>query len=162
MNDFYTEQLLKRKTSASSYVLVGVCAALAIISFVAILLLPFGILIPLILGFLTYLLYQRTNLEYEYLYVNGDLDIDRIMARTRRKKVFSCNVRDMEIVAPVGSPELRPFANVKAKDFSSNMANHKVYEMILIVNGEKTRILFEPNDTILEGMRMLAPRKVIR
>ncbi|HBA62945.1 MAG TPA: hypothetical protein DCZ20_03710 [Lachnospiraceae bacterium] len=162
MNDFYTEQLVKRKTPASSLMLVGVCAALTILSFLVIPLIPLGIILPFAFGFATYLIYQRTNLEYEYLYVNGEMDVDKIMAKTKRKKIFSCNVRNMEIVAPAGAPELRPFANIKAKDFSSDMPDHKVYEMVLIENGEKTRILFEPNDVILEGMRMLAPRKVIR
>lgn len=162
MNDFYTEQLLKRKTPVMGMVLVGVCAALTILSCLLIVMLPLGILAPVAFGFITYLVYQRVNLEFEYLYVNGDLDIDKIMARTKRKKAFSCNIRDVEIVAPAGSPELRPFANVKAKDYSSNLPDHKVYELILIEGGEKTRVLFEPNDTILEGMRVLAPRKIIR
>lgn len=162
MNDFYTEQLLKRKTPAAGMVLVGVCVALTILSCLMIVMMPLGILLPVAFGFVTYLVHQRVNLEYEYLYVNGELDIDKILARTKRKKVFSCNIRDVEIVAPEGSPELRPFSSVKPKDFSSNLPNHKVYEMVLIENGEKTRIIFEPNETILEGMRFLAPRKVIR
>jgi len=33
--------------------------------------------------------------------------------------------------------------------------------MVVVKNGQKEKIIFEPNQTILEGMRMLAPRKVI-
>ena len=65
------------------------------------------------------------------------------------------------MIAPQGAPELRPFANLKAKDFSSNCQDHKKYEMILVSEGEKHRVIFEPNKTILDGIRMIAPRKVI-
>ncbi|RGS80473.1 DUF6106 family protein [Coprococcus sp. AF21-14LB] len=161
MSDFYTEQLIRRKTPITSILLVSVCGAFTIISVLSMLILPFGLLITAALGALTYFVHRSVNLEFEYLYVNGDLDIDKIMAKTKRKKVFSCNMRDLEVIAPQGAPELRPFANLKAKDFSSNCPDHKKYEMILVSEGEKHRIIFEPNKTILDGIRMIAPRKVI-
>lgn len=161
MNDFYTEQLVRRKTPLASVLLVSLCAALTIASVIAVIMIPFGIIVPVIFGGLTYFVHRSVNLEYEYLYVNGDLDIDKIMARTKRKRVFSCNMRDLEMIAPAGSAELMSFQNIKPKDFSSNIPDHKKYEMILITSGEKHRIIFEPNQTILDGVRMLAPRKII-
>ena len=43
-------------------------------------------------------LFRRLDLEYEYLYVNGDLDIDKIMGKQKRKRVFSMNVNDLELL----------------------------------------------------------------
>lgn len=161
MNDFYTEYLVRRKTPLASILLVSLCAALTLISFFAIIVMPFGVIVPAVLGCVTYFVHRSVNLEYEYLYVNGDLDVDKIMAKTKRKRVFTCNMRDLEILAPAGSAELMSFQNVKPKDYSSNIPGHKKYEMILITAGEKHRIIFEPNQTILDGVRMIAPRKVI-
>ena len=161
MNDFYTEQLVKKRTTGASIVIKSVMIALTIVSFLAMVLIPFGMILPVLLIAADIFVFRGQNLEFEYLYVNGDLDIDKIMAKTKRKKVFSCNMRDLEVIAPQGAPELRPFANLKAKDFSSNCQDHKKYEMILVSEGEKHRVIFEPNKTILDGIRMIAPRKVI-
>lgn len=161
MSDFYTEQLVRRKTPLTSLLLVSVCGAFTIISVLLMFFIPFGLLITAALGVLTYFVHRSVNLEFEYLYVNGDLDIDKIMAKTKRKRAFSCNIRDLELIAPQGAAELRPFANLKAKDFSSNCPDHKKYEMILVSEGTKQRIIFEPNETILDGIRMIAPRKVM-
>ena len=94
-------------------------------------------------------------------YVNGDLDIDKIMAKQKRKRVFQTNVSELEVIAPTGSAELNAFQNIKAHNFSTMNPDHKTYTMVVVKNGQKEKIIFEPNQTILEGMRMLAPRKVI-
>lgn len=160
MSDFYTEQLVKRKaTSADMAKRVGLIV-LTVASVAAIFLVPFGILAPVIMIVLDIFLFKRFNVEYEYLYVNGDLDIDKIMSKEKRKKIFSMHISELEVLAPTGDPELRPFQNVKAVNYSSLEPNHKTYEMVIVQNGQKSRIIFEPNATIVEGMRMLAPRKV--
>lgn len=33
----------------------------------------------------------KTDVEYEYLFINGDFDIDMIMSKTKRKKVRASN-----------------------------------------------------------------------
>ena len=98
--------------------------------------------------------------EFEYLFVNGALDIDKIMAKSRRKKVFTMELNEMEVLAQAGSAELRPYQGLKTVDFSSGNRDAKQYEMVIVQKGEKKRVVFEPNSTILEGMKMLAPRKV--
>ena len=49
MNDFYTEQLVKRKTTGASIVIKAVMLALTIVSFLISLVIPFGMLLPVIL-----------------------------------------------------------------------------------------------------------------
>ena len=100
------------------------------------------------------------DVEYEYLFVNGSLDIDKIMAKSRRKNMFSMEMTDLEMMAPSGSPELRPYQGLKGTDYSSGMPGADTYEMIVVNNGEKKKIIFEPNKTVCEGLKMLAPRKV--
>lgn len=34
------------------------------------------------------LMFRNLNVEYEYVFVNGDLDIDKIMNKARRKGCF--------------------------------------------------------------------------
>ena len=87
-------------------------------------------------------------------------DIDKIMAKSRRKNMFSMEMTDLEMMAPSGSPELRPYQGLKGTDYSSGMPGADTYELIVVNNGEKKKIIFEPNKTVCEGLKMLAPRKV--
>lgn len=160
MSDFYTEQLVKRKAAPADMAKKAGLIVLTAVSVLAVFLIPFGIIVPVIMIVLDVFLFKRFNVEYEYLYVNGDLDVDKIMSKEKRKKVFSMNINELEVLAPTGDPELRPFQNVKAVNYSTLETDHKTYEMVIVQNGQKSRIIFEPNATIVEGMRMLAPRKV--
>ena len=68
-----------------------------------------GLVIPLVLiaaialGVLAYFKMPGLDLEFEYLYVNGELDIDKIMSKVKRKRVGSFDISKAEMVAPVKS-----------------------------------------------------------
>ena len=160
MSDFYTEQLVKRKTTAAVTIQKAALIAVTIVSFLLIFLIPFAIIVPVVLIVVDVIMFKRMNLEFEYLYVNGDLDIDKIMSKEKRKRAYSMNVKDLEVIAPMGSHELDPYQNLKPVDFSSGEEDHKKYVMVVAQNGKTEKVIFEPNATILDGMRLLAPRKV--
>lgn len=160
MSDYYTEQLVKQKTKASSVLAKIVLIVVTALSFFLVLLFPMAMIVPVIMIAVDMFLFKRFDLEFEYLYVNGDLDIDKIMAKQKRKRVFETNVRDIEVLAPTGSIELQQYQRTKTYDFSSGAGKVKTYEMVTNSQGQTVKIIFEPNKTILEGMKMLAPRKV--
>ena len=155
MGDFYTEQLVKRQKASSTTLIKAILIILTVLSVVLIFMIPFGIIGPVIMIALDVFLFRSMDVEYEYLFVNGSLDIDKIMAKSRRKNMFSMEMTDLEMMAPSGSPELRPYQGLKGTDYSSD-----TYELIVVNNGEKKKIIFEPNKTVCEGLKMLAPRKV--
>lgn len=162
MSDFYTEQLIKKQTGMKDVVIKAVLVAVAIVSVLTVFIFPMGLLIPIIVIALVWFLMTRLNVEYEYLYVNGDLDIDKIMNKSKRKRVFSANVDSMELLAPVNSPRLDQFQNARVINLSSGNADARLYALIVSGNGQMSKLIFEPNDTIIEGIYMLAPRKVVR
>ena len=43
-------------------------------------------IIAVAFGVLDYFVFQWTSIEYEYLYLDKEITIDKIMAKTRRKK----------------------------------------------------------------------------
>ena len=149
MGDFYTEQLVKRQKASSTTLIKAILIILTVLSVVLIFMIPFGIIGPVIMIALDVFLFRSMDVEYEYLFVNGSLDIDKIMAKSRRKNMFS-----MEM------PELRPYQGLKGTDYSSGMPGADTYELIVVNNGEKKKIIFEPNKAVCEGLKMLAPRKV--
>lgn len=162
MGDIYTEQLIKRKKTGKVQLIKGGLLSVTIAAFVLGLLSPYFILAFLAMIGVDIYAFRSMDVEYEYSYINGCLDIDKIMSKARRKKMFEMNVSELEIMAPSGSPQLVPFQGVKAVDYTSGESGKRIYEMILVKNGVKKKILFEPNDTIVEGMYMYGPRKVIR
>lgn len=162
MNDFYTEQLVKKQTTAKDVAVKAFLVSLAIVSVLAVFLFPMAILIPVVAIFAAVALIRRMNVEYEYLYVNGDLDIDKIINRSKRKRVFSTTINSMELFAPEGSPELEQYRNADVADYTSGVPNERRYVLVTAEKGRVTKMIFEPDDTIVEGIFLLAPRKVIR
>ena len=160
MNEFLTEQLVKRsKTTATTMKKAGLIA-------VTVLSVLFGFVHPMLVWVTTILvvvdifLFKRMNVEFEYVYFNGDLDIDKIMDMQSRKKVFSANIKEMEVIAPTGSVGLHPYQRTKTLDFSTHNPEDKAYEMVTLFKGETVKVIFNPNEKILNGMKNMAPRKV--
>lgn len=160
MGDSYTEQLVRQNASSATMLKkVGLIIAIVICVFIA-MFIPVLVILPAfgIMG-LIYLWRRWSSVEYEYLYFNGELDIDRIMGMEARKRVVSVSAKEMEVLAPTGSIELQPYQNLKVFDCSSKTGN-KTYEIVTKLKDQNVRVIFEPNDTILQGMRFYAPRKV--
>lgn len=161
MNDFYTEQLVKRKTTGKVMLAKAGLIILTLVSLILLLKTPFALILTMVLIALDIFLFRNMDLEYEYLFVNGELDVDKIIARSKRKKVFSANVEELELLVPTGSSELRLVQAEKTYNYSSMAEGRKTYELIVSQKGQKIKVIFEPNDTILNGFKTLAPRKVI-
>lgn len=166
MSDLYTEVIVKRKTPVQAHILKALLIVLTVLAFLAAIALPLGII-----GFLVfiafciadYFLLPTFDVEFEYLYVNGELDVDKIMSRQKRKRVFSADIKALELMAPSASHALDYYnnnKNLKTLDFSSGEEGAKTFTMIL--KGEKgpTRVIFEPNEVILRDMKRVAPREV--
>ncbi|MGN1165922.1 MAG: DUF6106 family protein [Lachnospiraceae bacterium] len=162
MSDFYTEQLIKKQPNMKDTLKKLGLIILAIVSVLVVFVFPIGIIFSIIIIVLVCFLFTRLDIEYEYLYVNGDLDIDKIMHKSKRKRVFSANVKEMELLAPAGDHHLDQYRNTKVIDLSSSSESANLYAMIVPQNGVMTKLIFEPNETIIEGMFLMAPRKVVR
>ena len=62
-----------------------------------------------------------------------------------------------------GSPELESFEkeNYRVRDFSTLEKGARRYVAFVRKDSELIKVIFEPNDDILESMQMAAPRKVL-
>lgn len=167
MNEAYAEWLVKRKTPFFSYVLVGL---MGIVTVVCVLLVLtggggfIGIILMFAAGGGTYLLHRNTNIEFEYLYIGGQLSVDRIMGRAKRKKVWEGSLDDIQIIAPSDSYVLKDYAGPGARklDVSSGAPGARTYTIMARAGANSWEILFEPNDKMLHCIRQTAPRKVVQ
>ena len=163
MREFMTEQLVKKRTTLKDNAVKAGLIALTVISFFLFMTgnIVFTILF-IALVFVDYYVLRRMDVEYEYTYFDGGLDIAKIMNKQFRKEQFSTDIKeDMEIIAPSDHADLKYYQVEKTLDYSSQMPDHKTYTMVTKFKGQKVKVVFEPNEKMLNSMRDVVPRKVI-
>lgn len=164
MSDLYSELLVKKKRTAKDnlikYGLIGLTALLAA---AGLFLMPVLLIAAIVVGVVSYFIIPGTDLEFEYLFVNGELDIDKIMAKTKRKKVKTLNLQEADLMAPLNSHRMDYYngnQKLKVLDFSSGDPEHKRYAIIMRDGGETCKIIIEPDEALAKNMRNCAPSKV--
>ena len=158
----YVECMVKKKAnglrSALKVLLIGIAVITGLLGFMGLIVF---LIIAVVAGVGAYFVSLNANLEYEYLYVDKQLTVDKIMARTRRKKVETFDLERMEILAPIKSWHLDDYKNrqLKVVDYSSGVEQQPDIRYSMIYNGEK-RVIFEPNAEMVAAIKSIAPRKV--
>lgn len=103
--DIFLEQLVvKNHTKSDQLKKVALCIGAALVVVFAFFVLPlFGgisstigiVLVLVAIGFTFYLI-SNMRLEYEYIFTNGELDIDCIKAKTTRNRILSVKVKTFQ------------------------------------------------------------------
>jgi len=164
-NGLYTEATVKRKVTGGMQLGKYGLIALAIILFV------FGLLsgqtILSILGVIgfgaLYFVLPRFNVEYEYVYCDGQIDFDSILGGEKRKHLYRIDLDNVEIMAPDNSHRMDSYKNIHGvvkKDLTSREEGRNVYAIYLSNGADKAYITFEPSATMLDYARQKAPRKM--
>ena len=120
MKECYIEQLIKQKAILPTVIMKMMSIGLIVITVLFWAMTELPLLFALIIIVLAVMMYKRTNLEYEYQYYNGDLDIDQIAGQQKRKRVFSIKLREIDIMAQTDSAILDGYKGLKVFDCSSN------------------------------------------
>lgn len=121
-----------------------------------------AVLIAIIFGVGAYFATMNADVEYEYLYLDKEITVDKVMAKSRRKKAGTFSIDKMEIMAPLTSHRLDSYQNramKKSYDFSSGVASQPEQRYMLIFSGD-TRVILEPNREMIKAIQTVAPRKV--
>ena len=102
MGDLYSELLVKKdKTAKDSLLKYGLIVLTVLAVFAGLIITPLALIIAVALGIACYFVIPKTDVEYEYLFINGDFDIDMIMSKTKRKKVKSFKLSEADLAAPL-------------------------------------------------------------
>lgn len=163
MTETYVECLVARKTKPIMNFLKFFLISLTVVIGLGSLLfnLFFGFIIAIVLGVVAYYYSLNCDLEYEYLYVDKQISIDKVMAKTKRKAVAKYDVDKMEILAPLKSHELDKFnmREVKTSDFSSGIETQPEKRYAFYYDG-KEKVIIEPSEEFIKAIYNVAPRKV--
>jgi hypothetical protein len=160
--------VVKRKTFKDNLIVAGIILG-TFIAIVAVLNVPIiaklGMGLFLAAGFiyLAYRLITARNVEFEYVVTNGELDIDKIVSKRKRKRVFSASCKEFDILAKVKSSNFNHnVQEIKKRiDASSSLDSPDAYFATLNYKGEKTVIIFEPDERMLNNFKIFIPRKML-
>ena len=109
----------------------------------------------------------ESAVDFEYVYVDKELRVAKIMQKQRRKELAVYDLTQMEVLAPVSSYHLDGFKNkdLKVIDYSSQGDENKASRYALILSDGTELILDMVGDyssQILDLIRTFSPRKVFR
>lgn len=165
MNDLYTEASVKKKVTATDNLIkFGAIAGAALILLVGVWLLNGVVMLAGIVGgVLVFILLPRLSVVYEYIFCDGQLDFDKIMAGEKRKHIYRLDFDQVLLMAPANSHALDSYKNnpnARRKDFSSMEKDRKVYCIVQSEGDIQTLVYFEPNEKMVSYIKQKAPRKV--
>lgn len=162
MSDVYVECLVKTESSTLAKLLRILLIMLTVVFGVLALM---GVIVALVVavvaGIGAYFAHLNTNIEYEYLYLDKELSVDKIMAQTKRKRVATYEVERMEIFAPIKSYHLDNYKNRTGKetDYSIRREEQPDRRYLMYYDGSQ-KVIFSPNEDLVKALRNVAPRKV--
>jgi len=165
MDSFIEKIVAKKKTFKDYLISIGIVLAgtllTLILGFIQFLQ-PFWFIITAAIIYFMYQLITSSNIEYEYIVTNGDLDIDKIINKRRRKRIFSANCKEFEILARLkGGLNDRRIQNITNRIMAvSSIDSENVFFAILNYKGEKTAVFFEPDERMLNTFKLFIPRKI--
>ena len=163
--DVFVEQLVKKKFGPLDWAVSAgtVLAGVALTALAFVFLLPFAFFVFAGVCFGTYYLITSRSLEFEYSVTNGDITIDKIIFKRRRKRVISLDARTVEELGKYGPAKRR------GKDYASRLfccrlpsgegswyftARHPQLGEVLVV--------FDPDERTLGAMRPFLLRQVAK
>lgn len=163
--DSFIEKIVKKQKKSTDYLLT---VALVIVGLVIFLLLSnikglatFNLVF--IVGIIYGIYYVSTmrNIEFEFILTNDELDIDKIISRRRRKRVFSGSCKSFDVMARVKSDKYtQEVAGIKKRiEAVSSIDSPNVFFATLNYKGDRTILFFEPDERMLTLFKGYMPRK---
>lgn len=123
-------------------------------------------LIPLILvggAFGAWWLITSLNKEFEYVVTKGDLDIDTITARRRRKRTYAVKAKDIEIMAACSSDEYKSMSkqpNLKILNLAAVVDDPKNWFIVSQYSGARTMVIISADEKVVRNIHRHARHRV--
>lgn len=186
MKDIFLEQLVPRKKTTGDKVKIGliifggtvfsifmilVLFAYKVITFNSgqqgsgQFIVPFGFLLIAAAWYGIYLLLNTFNVEYEYVIVNNEIDIDKVMSKKGRKHLVSVDIKNATLMARIDDNEnnsiyKNPPEGVKILNYSAMSNSGFTYFIDCSVEEERKIILWQPTRKMVETLWKYNPRAV--
>ena len=161
----YTECTVRKSATVTDGIIKGLMVfAGCAVTLLGMLIHPLILLVAAVIWYVITLIWPRFQVVYEYVFVDGQLDFDKILGGNARKHVKRIDMEQVLMVAPENSHALDGYRHLTVTpfDFTSLASGegHRVY--VIAVQGAKDTelIRFEPDETMVTLMKQKSPRKV--
>ena len=166
MEKVYTEQIVRRESRASDWLIrFGAIFLTLLICYIMLMVFPQAFAILLALGaWFDFILWRRMSKEYEYIFTDGQLDVDCIYSRSTRRSMVSLSSREFDIIAPASDPDYKSLFDKKydkVLDAGRGGIRENTYIAISNKDEKSLKMLFEPNEEMLALMHKHMPRTLI-
>ncbi len=171
--DVFCEYIVNKKKSVTDFLVITLIGAVAIIATYILMLVTmiFGQYNLASIGLLliagcwwgAITLIRNRNIEFEYILTNHELDIDRIVAKSRRKRLCTIDFRHIDLCASISDPAYTAiYANSNGrtvKNYAGDL-DATVYFVDFTKESEQMRVIFQPSRRILDGIKKSNPNSV--
>ncbi|WP_026511911.1 DUF6106 family protein [Butyrivibrio sp. LC3010] len=165
MNDnSYVELLIARKPQPLMVFLKYLTILMAVFSFLLGFLSGNILFMILFVAFAVgaYFISLNASIEFEYQYCEREITVDKILNKSKRKRVATFETERMEVIAPSRSyhlDEYRNKDNYRKLDFSSGEVQQPDVTYTMYYDGRE-KVILEPNKELIDALKNVAPRKV--
>lgn len=164
MDGLYSETYVKRgvspKKQAEKIALFSLAAVAFLAGLFAIGAIGFAACVLIVL--VTLIIIPSFNVDFEYVFCDGQIDFDRISNGEKRKTMLRVDMDNIEIIAPAGSHRLdsyRTMQGIKQEDFSSLKPDAQLYALFSIDGDARHYVIFEPDEKMISMIKQKSPRK---
>ena len=157
--DFYTEYLVSKAPTGGDTVkklLIGLGTAFLSAAAFWFIFFPISLFIIVGIFYGAYYLMTGVDAEYEYILTNGDLDIDKIIGKRKRKRLVSASIDSFTAFGKLS--EAGDFSGTTV--LASGSEGEAYYADFVHKTEGNVRIIFTPNERILDGMELFLPRQL--
>ena len=164
--DVFVEQIVKRELTTGEKVWRGVICGVSIFSatvFLVMSMMMIGLLRIVVMAlavgviFLAYRLIKNMNIEFEYAITNGSVDIDKIVAKSKRSRLVATSCKEFESFGRYNPAEHegKNYQNrVVATTFS---AEDRWYATFRQSGKGFTILIFNPDQKVLDAIKRHLP-----
>lgn len=161
--DIFVEQIVKKKFGAKDYAITALTVFLGlIILFLCLAFVPSILFLALVgVCFAIYYIVTSRNLEFEYSVTNGDLTIDKIINRRKRKRVISLDLHNVEEMGKYNAEAHK--AKSYAKRYMTGQTDDGRGGWFLSARQPQVGnvlVVFEPEEKVLKAVKPFLPRQV--
>lgn len=171
MDSFMEYMIAEKQTAKTVLKKIGIyfgALLLTLVSFFVMLMFPsvligFAPMVIVLIFYIAYRINTSFDVEYEYILTNGELDVDKITNKRRRKRLLTIHCKSFTVFAKVGDKEFLSVENgefSKVIDAGAKSSALEDYYAVFYKNGQKIKLIFNPTQKMIESFKIYAPRVV--
>ncbi len=158
MESIYFDEIHKKALTPKTILCnIGLVFAAFLLSFIFMLFSNYLMSLTLLLiagaFFGAFYLIKTSSKEYEYIYTDGEIDVDMISGRTRRKRIVTIKTENVNILEKYTADSYKRLSTPDIKknlDLSTGNP-HESYIIIATINSTKTLIVLSPSQRLMEA-----------